>query len=267
VEVTPLPDHEDIQLLPDGENESLASEEALINLTHQKEIDDDNNQNKDPGVTERIWESIYPTPDPTPGPSISYLSNTDICLPVRSEGVESGKSTFAMFPMEKVPDLPDIESAIIDEIKQQQNDKFFDFRRNRVPQEWQTAFQTGKGHKPELPPLPENYRNLKGHKYEKQFREAMDDHINEHVNVFKSWTTVDKDEAKGHQIIGCHWIFRYKTDKHGRLVKCKLRLVVRGDQQKECDLPTRATTLATTSLRVPLAMVAKFDLETPGGRR
>jgi len=90
----------------------------------------------------------------------------------------------------------------------------------------------------------------------------MDDHINEHVNVFKSWTTVDKDEAKGHQILGCHWIFRYKTDKHGRLVKCKSRLVVRGDQQKECDLPTRATTLATTSLRVLLAMVAKFDLET-----
>ena len=43
VEVTPLPDHEDIQLLPDGENESLDSEEAPIDLTHQEEIDDDNN--------------------------------------------------------------------------------------------------------------------------------------------------------------------------------------------------------------------------------
>jgi hypothetical protein len=85
---------------------------------------------KDPDVTEPTWESIYPTPDPTPDPSISYLSNTDICLPVRSEGVENGKSIFAMFPMEKVPDLPDIEPAIIDEIMQQQN---------------------------------ENYRNLKGH--------------------------------------------------------------------------------------------------------
>ncbi|KAN0081874.1 hypothetical protein V8E54_003172 [Elaphomyces granulatus] len=82
VEVTPLPDHEDIQLLPGGENESLASEEVPIDLTHQEEIDDD----KDPGVTEPTWESIHPTPDPTPDPSISYLSNTDICLPVRSEG-------------------------------------------------------------------------------------------------------------------------------------------------------------------------------------
>jgi hypothetical protein len=105
---------------------------------------------KDPGVTEPTWESIYPTPDPTPDPSISYLSNTDICLPVRSEGVESGKSIFVMFPVEKVPDLPDIEPAIIAEIKQQQNDIFFDFHQNRVPQKWQMAFQTGKGHKPAL---------------------------------------------------------------------------------------------------------------------
>jgi Reverse transcriptase (RNA-dependent DNA polymerase) len=45
-------------------------------------------------------------------------------------------------------------------------------------------------------------------------------------------------------------------------VKCKARLVVQGDQQKGCDLPIRATTSATTSLRVLLAMVAKSDLET-----
>ncbi len=38
--------------------------------------------------------------------------------------------------------------------------------------------------------------------------------------------------------------------------------MVCGNQQKRHDLPTRATTLATTSLRVLLAVVAKFDLET-----
>jgi hypothetical protein len=103
---------------------------------------------KDPGVTEPTWELIYP--NSTPDLSISYLSNTDICFSVRSEGVESGKSIFAMFPMEKDPDLPDIEPAIIAEIKQQQNDRFFDFHQNRVPQKWQTAFQTRKGHKPAL---------------------------------------------------------------------------------------------------------------------
>ena len=38
--------------------------------------------------------------------------------------------------------------------------------------------------------------------------------------------------------------------------------MVCGNQQKRHDLPTRATTLAITSLRVLLSLVAKFDLET-----
>ncbi len=38
--------------------------------------------------------------------------------------------------------------------------------------------------------------------------------------------------------------------------------MVFGNQQKRHDLPTRATILAITSLRVLLAVVAKFDLKT-----
>ncbi len=38
--------------------------------------------------------------------------------------------------------------------------------------------------------------------------------------------------------------------------------MVSGNQQKRHDLPTKATTRAITSLRVLLAVVAKFDLET-----
>ena len=51
-------------------------------------------------------------------------------------------------------------------------------------------------------------------------------------------------------------------DKHQKITKCKAQIVVCGNQQQECDLPTRATTLATTSFRVLLAIAAKFDLET-----
>ncbi len=39
--------------------------------------------------------------------------------------------------------------------------------------------------------------------------------------------------------------------------------MVFGNQLKRHDLPTRATTLAITSLLVLLALVAKFDLKTP----
>ena len=38
--------------------------------------------------------------------------------------------------------------------------------------------------------------------------------------------------------------------------------MVYGNEQKHYDLPTRASTLAIASLRVTLAEVAKFDLET-----
>jgi hypothetical protein len=38
--------------------------------------------------------------------------------------------------------------------------------------------------------------------------------------------------------------------------------MVCGNQQKPGDLPTRATTLAATSFRTLMAVVAKFDLET-----
>ena len=63
-------------------------------------------------------------------------------------------------------------------------------------------------------------------------------------------------------MLGCQWVFRYKTDKHGNLQKCKAKLVVCGNQQRNHNLPTQATTLAITSLRILLAVAAKFDLET-----
>ena len=90
----------------------------------------------------------------------------------------------------------------------------------------------------------------------------MEIHIQQQRQQFKSWKSVSGANAKVHQILGCQWVFKYKTDKHGRLQKWKARLVVFGKQQKCHDLPTSATTLAITSLRVLLALVAKFDLET-----
>ena len=58
------------------------------------------------------------------------------------------------------------------------------------------------------------------------------------------------------------WVFTYKLDKHGFLVKCKARLVVCGNQQEPRDLPIRATTLASTTFRTLMAITAQFDLET-----
>ena len=43
---------------------------------------------------------------------------------------------------------------------------------------------------------------------------------------------------------------------------CKVRLFVYENQEQNHDLPIGAITLAITSLRILLAVVAKFDLET-----
>ena len=90
----------------------------------------------------------------------------------------------------------------------------------------------------------------------------MDEQLRQHREQFRSWDVVSSKEATGHQMLGCQWVFKYKTDKHNRLQKCKSRLVVCGNQQQQHDLLTRATTLAATFLRVLLALTAKFDLET-----
>ena len=90
----------------------------------------------------------------------------------------------------------------------------------------------------------------------------MADHMQEHRKQFKSWKEVSHQEVERHQVFGYQWVFRYKMDKHGNLQKCKARLVVCGNQQRNHDFPTRATTLAITSLRILLAVATKFDLET-----
>ena len=154
-----------------------------------------------------------------------------------------------------------IEPAILDELQNQQDQRFYDFCQHRIPSRLHMAFTAGT-HRRELPIEPLNYRQLAGHQFEKEYCQSMDKQLRQHREQFKSWDVVSSKEATSHQVLGCQWVFKYKTDKHNRLQKCKSRLVVCGNQQRQHDLPTRATTLAATSLRVLLALTAKFNLET-----
>jgi len=87
----------------------------------------------------------------------------------------------------------------------------------------------------------------------------MEVYLRQYKKEFNFWTSVPLVEAKGHQVLSCQWMFVYKTDKYSRLTKYKIWLMVRGNQQHEYDLFTKATTLVTTSFRT---FLAKFDLET-----
>ena len=144
-------------------------------------------------------------------------------------------------------------------------ERFENFQRVRVGSAFHGTFETcrrqRKIHKRHLPPPPKTVKELENHPFRKEFEAAQSDHLRSHDKM-KSWLEVDKAQAKGHQVLGCMWVFIYKTDKHGFLQKVKARLVVWGHHQAHNGLPTRATTLASTTFRTLMAITAKFDLET-----
>jgi hypothetical protein len=79
-----------------------------------------------------------------------------------------------------------------------------------------------------------------------------------------SWTVISRKNprAENHQILGCMWVYIYKTDKDGRFVKCKARLVVRDNQQAMLHgQEIHAAILAGQSFRTLIAIIARFNLE------
>ena len=58
------------------------------------------------------------------------------------------------------------------------------------------------------------------------------------------------------------WVFTYKVNSAGQLVRTKSRIVARGDLQEDATIfSTYASTLAARSFRVAMALAAQFDLE------
>jgi hypothetical protein len=257
VERVTLPSQQDIsesQLQPDlleVDNTEIDESECIEDQNAQE------NEEKEVGKDDLFVP--YPTPES------SYLTS------VKSEGVRDKQGVVNFNSDYNSPvqlrhaesaDFPDIEPAILHELQRQSTERFYDFEQHRIPQVWQTTFHEAKYHDRDLPQAPLGYKDIKGHRFEKEFREAMEEHIREHTEKFKSWNTVAKEEARGHQVLGCRWVYTYKLNQDGYLSRIKARLVVRGDQQKRCDLPTRATTLALNAFRILLALVGRFDLET-----
>lgn len=62
-------------------------------------------------------------------------------------------------------------------------------------------------------------------------------------------------------VIPTKWVFTYKFDEEGYLLKYKARLVVRGDLQPKQDEETYTATLAARVFRFLMAIAAYFNLE------
>ncbi|KAM4061869.1 reverse transcriptase (RNA-dependent DNA polymerase) [Hirsutella rhossiliensis] len=154
------------------------------------------------------------------------------------------------------------------ELDQSYIDRFADFVPVQIEDGVHGAFTAGrlfrpksaKVHKRDLPEPPQTQKQLEKHPYREEFTQAQRDHLASHAEM-GSFDEVFWTKAAGKQVLGCKWVFIYKTDKHGNLQKCKARLVVCGNQQEKGDLPTRATTLAGMSFRTLMAIAAEHDLE------
>ena len=97
------------------------------------------------------------------------------------------------------------------------------------------------------------------HRHAEEFRKAAEI---EYRTLEKkgSWVIVDKSEAI--QPIPLKWVFIYKYDADGFLIKHKARLIVRGDMQKMDNQDVYAATLAFKVFRTLVALMAAFSLKT-----
>lgn len=119
-----------------------------------------------------------------------------------------------------------------------------------------------KLHRDSLPPEPQNFRELAKHPFAEGFKHAMRVELTA-LRSKTTWAEVPKDEAEKEKRtpIPTTWVFKYKFDDQGFLIKYKARLCARGDLQKT-EGDTYAATLAARIFRALMALAAAFDLET-----
>ena len=114
-------------------------------------------------------------------------------------------------------------------------------------------------HAKDLPPPPTNWRAMERHRHAKEFRRAANVEYSA-LETRGTWKIVDKSDCYAPILL--KWVFTYKTDADGFLIKFKARLVVRGDLQEMDTQDVYAATLAFKVFRSLMALVAAFGLET-----
>jgi hypothetical protein len=114
-------------------------------------------------------------------------------------------------------------------------------------------------HRDDLPPPPRHWKELKYHAHGKQFKTAA---ATEFDNCWKKGTfaSLDITVENTADAVPLMWVFSYKFNEDGYLVKYKARLVVRGDLQAQYG-DTYAATLAARLFRALMALACAFNLK------
>jgi hypothetical protein len=209
-------------------------------------------------ATSTFPEFQYPTPPPTPPAALIATAFTGIHCNDRDspQSFEPWKAAFHAGALVNRP-LP---------WRPAKNQAAGQISRKEVEQLQRTGVLSSI-HQADLPPEPRWHHDLQEHPFGHLFEEAEREHLQSHAEM-ASWKEVPHrvtqpgSKVRRRQVLGCMWVYAYKVGKTGHFVKCKARLVVRGDQQrKNLTEDTYAATLAGRSFRTLLSTAARFNLE------
>lgn len=115
-------------------------------------------------------------------------------------------------------------------------------------------------HVSDLPAPPTTWKQLLQHPLRTLFEQASRKEI-EQLRNKGTWTEQSIENSPSRPL-PLKWVWTYKIDQDGMFIKCKARIVVRGDLQEKDTLDsTYAATLAARSFRAAMAIAAHFDLE------
>jgi transposase InsO family protein len=119
---------------------------------------------------------------------------------------------------------------------------------------------TDRKHRDDLQDPPTSWKQLLQHQMGQLFKEAAIKEI-EQLRKKGTWTEIPRSQSIDRPL-PLKWVWTYKYDQDGYFLKCKARIVVRGDlQEKDTLNSTYAATLAAKSFRTAMAIAAQFDLE------
>jgi hypothetical protein len=116
-----------------------------------------------------------------------------------------------------------------------------------------------KRHRRDMPAVPQMAEEAKKHEFAAEWKDAEIREL-QGLKQQKVCEIVSYNSALS-KSMPLKWVYTYKFSKHGILSGFKARLCVRGDLQPVSDRETHATTLATRSFRVMIAVAARFSLE------
>ena len=218
--------------------------------------------------------NMLPTPDATPGLNNQESDDDDDAVQLQQELGQQWQYQPEIAPMDIHGDID--SSNIIEGSRSRRSTRHNDYQSHFAhafeeaePPEYRMAYTTAlytakpssNLHIDDLPPPPKRYKDVQNHPLRAKFMQSMKDEI-DGLTAAGTYELVDRPTDVKKDVLPLMWVFTYKTDADGYLLKTKARICVRGDLQMLSTEEKRAATLAAKTARLMLALTAAFNLDT-----